>query len=105
MAQLPPGHHSDSAAATQVDYARHHPRHNAVHALLRSAVSVRSDAFTHHEGVGAVARIAAADFWIRHFPLTVDGRVSDLQAWHGVYAGGGGHRGSRFIRRGPDCTL
>src|SRR5208337_33735 len=60
--QLPAGYDSDSAAATQVDYARHHPCHNAVHALLCAAVPVRSDAFAHHEGVGTVAGPASPTF-------------------------------------------
>ena len=103
MDQLPSGHDSDPAAAAQVDYARHHPGHHALHALLCSAVSRRSDAFDHHEGVGAVAGIAAPDLWIRHFPLPADGRGSDLQARHGVHAGRSGHRGSVLRSSGRDC--
>ena len=80
---------SDPAPATEMDHARHHPGHHAVHGFLRSAVFVWSDAFDHHEGVGAVAGIAATDLWIRHLPLPPDGRGPDLQAGHGVHAGGG----------------
>jgi len=32
---------------------------------------VGSDAFAHHEGVGSIARIVAANFWLRHLPIPV----------------------------------
>jgi len=55
----PPPH---SAAAAQVDYARHYSCHNTVYVVLCSAVSVRSDAFAHDEGVGTVAGLLPLTF-------------------------------------------
>src|SRR5450631_40206 len=46
--QLPAGNHADSAPTTKVDYARHRAGHHALHAVLRTAVSVWSDAFPRH---------------------------------------------------------
>src|ERR1022692_701690 len=97
LEQLPAGHQSDSAAATEMDNPRHHPRNHSIHALLCSALSVRSDAFAQHEGFRALTGTAAADLRLRHFPLPVDGRGSDLQTGHGVYAGRGSN--SRCVLR------
>ena len=72
-------------------------------ALLRAALPVRRDAFAGDEGDGAVAGTAAAHLRLRHRPLPADGRGSDLQARHGVYAGGGGDCGRILRRRGRHC--
>src|ERR1700733_13141484 len=83
-----------------MDHSRYDSCDHTLHAVLRSAVFVGSHAFAHHEGVGALARIVAADLWLRHFPLSADGCGSDFQARHGVYAGGSGHRGDVLRGRG-----
>src|SRR6266436_6933891 len=80
--QLPAREHSHPPPAAEVDHARHDSRDYALHAALRSAVSVWRDALYGDEGFSAVAGAAAADFRIRNLPLSTDGCRSDLQAWH-----------------------
>ena len=45
-----------------------------------------------HEGLGAVAGVAASYVRLCHLPLSADGCGSDLQARRGLHAGGGGDR-------------
>ena len=62
VAQLPAGCDSDSAAAIEMDHARHGAGDYAIHRFLCAAVFVRSDAFSGHEGHGAVAGLLPLTF-------------------------------------------
>ncbi len=57
---LSPGQHADSAAAAEVDHARHHSGDRALHAVLCDSLSHGSDGEQRHEGFGALAGPAAA---------------------------------------------
>ena len=73
LVQLPARQHHDSAAAVEVGDARHDSGDRSLHAVLCRSLPDGLAARRGHEGFGAVAGAAAADFRLRHLPLPPDG--------------------------------
>ena len=73
LVQLSSCQHTNSQTAVKVGDSRHDSCHHAIHSFLRDPLSVRGLADRCDESFCAVARVAASDFRLCHFPIPVDG--------------------------------
>src|ERR1019366_2619083 len=103
LANVRAGDLADSASADEVGDPWNVPGSCALHGLLCHSVFEWQRPGRCDEGFGAIADLPAAHVRLRDLPLPPDGRGPDLQARHGLHAGG--RNDHWYLFRGDRCGL